>query len=94
MSYTVKSDYRRAKKAGEPNTGSLKEFARAANPEGRTKAGDQRPSSAAKWLAGKAAHKPAKWHRAAVKAAKADGRRAFNRKSSAARRAAKAKVAK
>lgn len=89
MSYTIRKEYRRAVKAsektGETIPGSLKLFALMRAPESK---------SAASWLKAKAEHRPRKLHRAAVKKAKAEGRRAFTRKSSAARRAAKAKVAK
>lgn len=88
---TVKTWYRQAVKAsektGETVDGSLKAFARRLakdNPEG----------PAARWLEAKEAHRPRQWHRDAVKVAKAEGRRAWARKSSKLRRAAKAKAAK
>lgn len=91
MSYTVKKMYRQAvresEKTGATVPGSLKAFAKRmahVNPDG----------SAARWLEAKGSHLPAKWHREAVKKAKAEGRRAWTRKSSKARRQAKAKAAK
>jgi hypothetical protein len=76
--------HRQAVKAGETAKG-LRAYA-----EELARDGNQ----ADRWLKAKKAHTPAKWHRAAVKKAKAEGRRAFQRKSSAARRAAKSKAAK
>lgn len=98
MSHTIKAAYKRhAKALGEPV--GLKAFARdRAKDRTRLEHGDavtvQGDKSAKTWLAAKAAHRPAKLHREAVKKAKAEGRRAFNKKPSSARRASKGKVAK